>query len=176
MKPYIRILSILCLLLVTITIKAQRKYYDAKLCDATEQVRTLIETYSDSDSKNIYEFGKEGDMLTRNGKPVKITREEKGYPITYDELSIIYNKKRQLIKLYSPDYWGLDPIGTNFEYDKNGMVIKSYDDNKNGKYYEYRKYDDHVNWTERKEYDLKTKKYIRTCYRHITYWSKGRFL
>lgn len=176
MRTNRKLLALVCVMLFTVVpANAQRKYFDAYVYDLTGHVKEAQFSYAVNKLRFSYYFDKEGRLVDENGELEEVERDAKGYVIkvnpSYNFAELTYNSLHQVHSLI---YMGFTTI---YEYDKNKNLIKTYDEDnpEEGNYYVYTKFDDHVNWTEGKEYDIKTKKYKDTIYRKITYWSNDPF-
>lgn len=177
MRTNRKLLTLVCAVIFTILpANAQRKYFDAYVYDLTGHVKEAQISYAIHKFRPCYHFDKEGRLVDENGDFKDVERDEKGYVIKVNASSdyfaiLTYNS---LHYVHSEIFLGVTTI---YEYDKNKNLIKTYDEDnpEEGSYYVYTKFDDHGNWTERKEYDIKTQKYKDTMYRKITYWSNNPF-
>ena len=177
MRTNRKLLALVCVVLFTVVpANAQRKYFDAYVYDLTGHVKEAQISYAVDEFRTSYYFDKEGRLVDENGEFEEVERDAKGYvivvnPSSHNFVELTYNSLHQV---HSQMSWGITIIQ---EYDKNKNLIKTYyeDNPEEGSYYVYTKFDDHINLIERKEYDIKTKKYKDTMYRKITYWSNNPF-
>lgn len=177
MRTNRKLLALVCVMLFTVVpANAQRKYFDAYVYDLTGHVKEAQISYAVIKLRYSTYFDKEGRLVDENGELKEVERDAKGYvikinPSSYNFAEVTYNSLHQVHSTFCGFFT------TIYEYDKNKNLIKTYDEDnpEEGSYYVYTKFDDHINWIECKEYDIKTKKYKDTIYRKITYWSNNPF-
>lgn len=173
----------LLMLVFWVAMASAQKYHDAAAFDLRGNVKEAKLQYSNSSNEAIYRFTSEGALSYHRGEDIDnnciLKRESDGYlshlNLKSSEYEYVYDDSHRIILENYKIAGGL--IGPFeglwiFDYNDKGYISLLTSDifRSSGDSYNYTKFDNKGNWTERNVIDLKTNtlKYIEK--RSITYW------